>query len=65
MMPPMNTTRNMTNRLLPLLLLTGLLSATVFGADAPAKPARPPIYDENLDGAKQIACARCVWICCC
>ena len=32
-----------------------LLSApTGLAADAPAKPARPAIYDESADGAKQI-----------
>ena len=51
----MKTCLCLTNRLLPLLLLTGLLSVSLFGADAPVKPARAPIYDENMDGAKQIA----------
>lgn len=43
------------NRLLSLLALTGLLCLSAFGADVPSKPARSPIYDEQLDGAKQIA----------
>ena len=38
-----------------LLALAGLLSVPVFGADAPSKTARPAIYDEKADGAKQIA----------
>lgn len=28
---------------------------TAFAADTPAKPARPAIYDESADGAKQVA----------
>ncbi len=45
----------MTNRLLPLVLMAGLLTVPVVGADAPVKSARPPLYDEQADGAKQIA----------
>jgi thiol-disulfide isomerase/thioredoxin len=56
----MKTSLCSTNRFLPLLLVAGLLSATVFGAEAPASPARPPIYDERADGAKQIADALAV-----
>lgn len=51
----MNAYRNMTNRLLPLSLMTGLLSVPVVGAGAPAKSARSPLYDEQADGANQIA----------
>lgn len=42
-------------RYLPLAALTGLLCFPVLGADAPAKTARPALYDEKADGAKQIA----------
>jgi thiol:disulfide interchange protein len=36
------------------LLLAGFC-APAFGADSPAKPSRPAIYDEKADGATQIA----------
>lgn len=36
------------------LLLSGFCSPA-FGAETPAKTTRPAIYDENADGAKQIA----------
>ena len=36
------------------LLVLGFLSPT-FGSDAPLNASRPAIYDENADGAKQIA----------
>jgi thiol-disulfide isomerase/thioredoxin len=41
------------------LLLSGFCSPA-FGAETPAKPSRPAIYDENADGAKQIADALAV-----
>jgi thiol:disulfide interchange protein len=51
----MNLESCVPDRLLPLLLVTGLLTAPAFGADVPAKASRPPIYDEKADGVKQIA----------
>ena len=41
------------------LLLSGFCSPA-FGAETPAKPSRPAIYDENANGAKQIADALAV-----
>ena len=41
------------------LLVSGFCSPA-FGADTPAKTSRPAIYDENADGAKQIADALAV-----
>src|ERR1019366_1234842 len=41
------------------LLLLGYCSPA-FGAETPAKPSRPAMYDENADGAKQIADALAV-----
>lgn len=41
------------------LLLSGFCSPA-FGAETPAKATRPAIYDENADGAKQIADALAV-----
>ena len=51
----MNTCLRLLNRCLPLAIWAGLLCVPVLGADAPPKPARPAIYDEKADGAKQIA----------
>jgi thiol:disulfide interchange protein len=49
----------MTKRFLSTLGTTALLvscfHAPAFGAETPAKTTRPAIYDENADGAKQIA----------
>jgi len=42
------------------LLLTAAPWFPALGADTSAKPARPAIYDENTDGAKQIADALAV-----
>lgn len=42
-------------RCLPLLALAGFLCVPLLGADAPSGTARPAIYDEKADGAKQIA----------
>ena len=39
----------------PILVTFGLLGAPLLAADAPAKSSRPAIYDEQVDGAKQIA----------
>jgi thiol:disulfide interchange protein len=36
-------------------LLGALICLPAVGADAPSTPARPPIYDEKADGAKQIS----------
>jgi thiol:disulfide interchange protein len=50
----MNTCR-LLKHYLPVAALTGLLCLPVLGADASLKTARPAIYDEKADGAKQIA----------
>src|SRR5437899_112729 len=43
------------------LVLFGIsLVFPVMGADTPAKPSRPAIYDENADGTKQIVDALAV-----
>jgi thiol:disulfide interchange protein len=48
-------------RILPVVVLfVATLSLPVTGADPPAKDGRPAIYDENADGAKQIADALAV-----
>jgi thiol:disulfide interchange protein len=48
----------MKTRFFPLIgtaaLLGAILALPVSAADATAKPSRPPIYDENADGGKQI-----------
>src|SRR5260370_20508040 len=54
----------MNKRILSILATTLLLAATLghpaLGAYSPAKISRPAIYDENADGAKQIADALAV-----
>jgi thiol:disulfide interchange protein len=42
------------------ILLAVARCSPALGADTPAKSARPPIYDENADGGKQIADALAV-----
>ena len=53
-------TRLLVNRCLLFVAFAGLLCIPVIGADAPTKTARPAIYDEKADGAKQIADALAV-----
>ena len=45
---------------LALIVMACLLCTSGLGAEAPAKSARPPIYDEKADAAKQIADALAV-----
>jgi thiol:disulfide interchange protein len=51
----MKTLDHRLNRRQALALAAGLLCLPVRGADSPAKTTRPPIYDEQADGAQQIA----------